>query len=115
MRAQRALPFTLSDAAAARVRALMEQSSEPVAGLRIGVNAKGCSGLSYVMEYAKEKAPLEDEIEHKGVRIFIDPAAIMYLFGTEMDYEETTMSSGFVFRNPNETGRCGCGESFSVG
>lgn len=108
------VPFTLTDAAAARVKALMADSSRPVQGLRIGVATKGCSGLSYVMEYAEAPNAKEDVIEQKGVKLFIDPTAVMFLFGTEMDYQEGQMESGFVFKNPNETGRCGCGESFTV-
>jgi iron-sulfur cluster assembly accessory protein len=107
-------PITLTDAAAARVKALIEASEEPVLGLRVGVNSRGCSGMSYVVEYAKEQKKLEDVVEDKGVRIFIEPTAIMFLIGSEMDYVEDKLQSGFVFRNPNEKGRCGCGESFHV-
>lgn len=106
--------LTLTDAAADRVRALIESSDTPVAGLRVGVSSKGCSGLSYVFEYAEEKKKLEEEIEDKGVKIFIDPAAIMFLMGSEMDYKEDRLQSGFVFSNPNAKNVCGCGESFSV-
>ena len=106
--------ITLTDAAAARVKALIANSSEPVAGLRVGVSTKGCSGMSYVFEYAKEKKPLEEEVTVKGVRVFIDPMATMYLIGAEMDYVEDKLRSGFIFKNPNEKSRCGCGESFSV-
>lgn len=111
--AQRQL-ITLTDAAAERVKALIAGSAEPVAGLRVGINTKGCSGMSYVFEYAKEKKPLEEEVQVKGVRVFIDPMATMYLIGAEMDYVEDKLRSGFVFNNPNEKSRCGCGESFSV-
>jgi iron-sulfur cluster assembly accessory protein len=107
-------PITLTDAAAVRVKALIEASEEPVLGLRVGVNSRGCSGMSYVVEYAKEQKKLEDVVEDKGVRIFIEPTAIMFLIGSEMDYVEDKLQSGFVFRNPNEKGRCGCGESFHV-
>ena len=106
--------LTLTDAAADRVRALIESSDTPVAGLRVGVSSKGCSCLSYVFEYAEEKKKLEEEIEDKGVKIFIDPAAIMFLMGSEMDYKEDRLQSGFVFSNPNAKNVCGCGESFSV-
>ena len=106
--------ITLTDAAADRVKVLIGSSDDPVLGLRVGINTKGCSGLSYVFEYAKEKRPLEEEIESKGVRVFIDPMATMYLVGAEMDYVEDKLKSGFVFSNPNEKSRCGCGESFSV-
>lgn len=104
----------ITDAAADRVRALMARSAEPVAGLRVGVSQRGCSGMSYVVEYAAAQRPLEEVIEDKGVKLFIDPAAVMFLIGTELDYTEDKLQSGFVFRNPNEKGRCGCGESFRV-
>lgn len=106
--------LTLTDAAAERVKTLMANADEPVIGLRVGVSTKGCSGMSYVFEYATEKKKLEEEVVDKGVRIFVDPAAVMFLIGSEMDYQEDKLRSGFVFSNPNETGRCGCGESFSV-
>ncbi len=106
--------ITLTDAAAERVKTLVQSSDDPVLGLRVGISTKGCSGMSYVFEYAKEKRPLEEEIEAKGVRVFIDPMATMYLVGAEMDYVEDKLKSGFVFSNPNEKSRCGCGESFSV-
>ena len=105
---------SLTDAAARRVKELVEKSERPVFGLRIGVKTTGCSGLGYVVEYAEERRQGEDVVEDKGVAICIDPKAVMFLLGTEIDYEESTLQSGFVFRNPNETGRCGCGESFSV-
>jgi iron-sulfur cluster assembly protein len=107
--------ITLTDAAAERVRKLMAAAGdEPVLGLRVGINTKGCSGLSYFVEYAKEQKKFEDVVEDKGVRIFIDPTAVMFLLGTEMDYQEDKLQSGFVFKNPNETSRCGCGESFNI-
>ncbi|MEQ8393812.1 iron-sulfur cluster assembly accessory protein [Thalassobaculum sp.] len=108
-------PITLTEAAAARVRDLMAKSPEDgVIGLRVGVKNTGCSGLSYVIEYAKERKKFEDLVEDKGVSILIDPTAVMFILGSEMDYKEDKLFSGFVFNNPNETGRCGCGESFSV-
>jgi len=106
--------ITLTDAAANRVKELMSKSDEPVLGLRVGVSTKGCSGMSYVVEYAKEQRKLEDVVEDKGVKIFIEPTAVMFLLGSEMDYVEDKFHSGFVFSNPNEKGRCGCGESFHV-
>ncbi len=106
--------ITLTDAAADRVKALIARSDKPVLGLRIGVNSRGCSGLSYFVEYAEEQKKFEDTIEDKGVRIFIDPASTMFLIGSEMDYVEDKLQSGFVFTNPNEKSRCGCGESFNV-
>lgn len=104
--------ITLTDKAAKRVKALMARSEKPVQGLRVGIKARGCSGLSYVIEYADAPKKLEDVVEEKGVKIFIDPTAVMFLLGSEMDYVEDTFTNGFVFRNPNEKGRCGCGESF---
>ena len=106
--------ITLTDAAAERVKILVQSSDDPVLGLRVGISTKGCSGMSYIFEYASEKRPLEEEIQAKGVRVFIDPMATMYLVGAEMDYVEDKLKSGFVFSNPNEKSRCGCGESFSV-
>jgi len=106
--------ITLTDAAVDRVKTLIDNSDEPVLGLRVGINTKGCSGMSYVFEYAKEKQPYEEEIDTKGAKVFIDPMATMYLVGAEMDYVEDKMKSGFVFSNPNEKSRCGCGESFNV-
>jgi len=104
----------LTDAAAERVKALMARSEKPVQGLRIGVRTRGCSGLSYFVEYADAPKKFEDVVEDKGVKIFIDPASVMFLLGTQMDYVEDKLQSGFVFKNPNEKSRCGCGESFSV-
>ncbi|KAA5607073.1 iron-sulfur cluster assembly accessory protein [Roseospira marina] len=107
-------PISLTDAAAARVHTLIDRAGKPVLGIRIGVKKAGCSGLQYQVDYVEEAGPFEDVVESKGVRVYIDPMAVMYLLGSEMDYEETKMHSGFVFRNPNEKSRCGCGESFSV-
>jgi iron-sulfur cluster assembly protein len=106
--------LSLTDAAAERVKSLIASSDKPVAGLRVGVKTRGCSGLAYFFEYAEEKRSNEDEIDDKGVKLFIDPAATMFLFGSEIDYQEGRFESGFVFNNPNEKGRCGCGESFTV-
>jgi len=106
--------ITLTDAAVDRVKALMSRTTDPVLGLRIGVKTKGCSGMSYSVEYAKEQKRFEDKVEQKGVTLFIDPTAVMFIVGSEMDYVEDKFESGFVFRNPNEKGRCGCGESFHV-
>ena len=108
-------PITLTDAAVDRVRTLMERNpDEKVLGLRVGIKTRGCSGLSYFVEYATEQKKFEDKVEEKGVTLFIDPTAVMFILGSEMDYREDKMFSGFVFNNPNETSRCGCGESFSV-
>ena len=106
--------MTLTKAAADHVRYLMATRSEPADGLRIGIRTGGCSGMAYEMAFAEEKAPLDELVEDKGVRIYIDPKALMYLVGTEMDYVVDKLQSGFVFKNPNEKGRCGCGESFHV-
>ncbi len=106
--------ITLTDRAAERVKALIDQSDEPVLGVRVGVKEQGCSGMSYFVEYAKEQGKFEDVVEDKGVRIFIEPKATMFLLGSEMDYVEDKFSSRFEFVNPNEKGRCGCGESFHV-
>ena len=106
--------LNITEAAAERVKALIDRSDKPVQGLRVGVSTRGCSGMSYIVEYADEKRPLEDVIEDKGVKMFIDPTAVMFLFGSTMDYVEDKFHSGFVFTNPNEKGRCGCGESFHV-
>ncbi len=107
--------ITLTDAAAERVRRLMSKAGdEAVLGLRVGIKTRGCSGLSYFVEYAKEQKRFEDVIEDKGVRIFIDPTAVMFLIGSEMDYQEDKFQTGFTFSNPNEKSRCGCGESFNV-
>lgn len=106
--------LTLTDAAAERVKALIAKSQDPVLGLRVAVDTKGCSGLTYRIEYAREQKTFEDVVEQKGVKLFIDPSAIMFLIGSEIDYAEDKLQSGFVFKNPNEKGRCGCGESFHV-
>jgi len=92
----------------------MANTKESILGVRIGVASGGCAGMSYVMEYAKNPNPNDEIIEDKGVKILIDPKAIMYLLGTEMDYKKGELSSTFVFKNPNETERCGCGESFKI-
>ena len=104
----------LSDKAAKRIKVIMSNAEKSAIGVRVGVKSGGCAGMSYIMEYAKEIKPNEEIIEDKGVKVLIDPNAIMYLLGTEMDYKEEKFSSQFVFKNPNETERCGCGESFKV-
>lgn len=106
--------MTLTDAAAERVKQLMAKATKPIVGLRVGVKAQGCSGMSYYVEYAEEKKKFEEVIQDKGVTLLIDPAATMFLIGSEMDYKEDKLQSGFTFTNPNEKGRCGCGESFHV-
>ena len=104
----------LSDSAAQRIREIMTNAEDSAVGVRIGVKSGGCAGMSYIMEYAKEAKPNEEIIEDKGVKVLIDPAAIIYLLGTEMDYKKESFSSQFVFKNPNETEKCGCGESFKI-
>jgi iron-sulfur cluster assembly protein len=100
--------------AAERVKALIENRGKPTAGIRIGVRSKGCSGMSYTLEFADKQEPMDEVVEADGIKILIDAKASLFLIGTEMDYEEEKLKSGFVFRNPNEKGRCGCGESFHV-
>ena len=106
--------ITLSDRAAERVKEIMASAKETIIGVRVGVASGGCAGMSYVMEYAKNTNPNDEIIEDKGVKVLIDPKAIMYLLGTEMVYKKEELSSTFVFKNPNETERCGCGESFKI-
>ena len=106
--------MTLSDAAAERVRTIMAGRDDDAVALRIGVENGGCAGMEYTMDYASEADPLDEVVEDKGVKVLIDPKAVLFLLGTEMDYEETTLSSGFVFRNPNQTSSCGCGESVEL-
>ena len=105
----------LSDNAASRIKEIMSGAEDNTVGVRVSVKSGGCAGMSYVMEYSKEINPNDEVIEDKGVKVFIDPAAVMYLLGTEMDYKKDDFSSTFVFNNPNETERCGCGESFKIG
>ena len=105
---------SLSDAAAARVQEIMGRADKPYAGLRVGVKNGGCAGQEYVMEYAETAHPLDEVVEDKGVRILVEPKAVLFLIGTEIDYEVTKLSSKFVFRNPNETDACGCGESVTI-
>ena len=104
----------LSDNAAKRIKFIMSKAEKSAIGVRVGVKSGGCAGMSYTMEYAKEIKPNEEIIVDKGVKVLIDPNAIMFLLGTEMDYKEEKFSSQFVFKNPNETERCGCGESFKI-
>ena len=106
--------ITLSDNAANRIKEIISNDETKSVGVRVGVKSGGCAGMSYVMEYAKEINPTDEIIEDKGVKVFIDPSAIMYLLGTEMDYKKKQFSSTFIFKNPNETERCGCGESFKT-
>ncbi len=105
---------TLTDAAAARVKEIMDRADKPYAGLRVGVKNGGCAGSEYVFEYAETQDPIDEVIEEKGVRILIEPKAVLFLIGAEIDYEVTKLSSKFVFHNPNETDACGCGESVTI-
>ncbi len=104
----------VTPAAAARARELLSKAPEGTIGLRVGVRKRGCSGQSYVVEYASDRKRFEDEVTVGDVRILVDPASTMYLIGTVMDWQEDVLQSAFTFRNPNERGRCGCGESFHV-
>ncbi len=104
----------MTEAAVERVKALLDKRGKPSAGIRIGVRTKGCSGLSYTLEYADDRGRFDEVVENGGVTVLIDPKAVMFVLGTEMDYVEEKLQSGFVFRNPNEKGRCGCGESFHI-
>jgi iron-sulfur cluster assembly protein len=105
---------TLSDAAALRVKEIMDRAEKPYVGLRVGVKNGGCAGQEYVLEYAADANPLDEVVEDKGVRILIEPKAVLFLIGTEVDYEVTKLASKFVFRNPNQTDACGCGESVTI-
>jgi iron-sulfur cluster assembly protein len=105
---------TLTPAAAARVKEIMDRADKPYAGLRVGVKNGGCAGSEYVFEYAAEKGPIDEVVEDQGVTILIDPKAVLFLIGTTIDYETTKLSSKFVFNNPNETDACGCGESVTI-
>tara|TARA_A100001011_G_scaffold95935_1_gene100913 strand:+ start:1408 stop:1740 length:333 start_codon:yes stop_codon:yes gene_type:complete len=106
--------ITLSDKAADRIKQIMSAAKDGSVGVRVGVKSGGCAGMSYIMEYTDKPSPNDEIIEEKGVKVFIDSAAVMYLLGTEMDYKKEDFSSNFVFKNPNETERCGCGESFKI-
>ena len=106
--------MTVTPVAAERVKALIDGRGKPTVGIRIGVRSKGCSGLSYTLEFADKQEPLDEVIDTQGIKLLIDAKASLFLIGTEMDYEEEKLKSGFVFKNPNEKGRCGCGESFHV-
>jgi iron-sulfur cluster assembly protein len=107
-------PITITDVAAEQIQALLAGRGKPSAGIKIGVKTAGCSGLSYALEYADEIGEFDEVVEAQGVKVLIDPKAIMFILGTEMDYKEDKMETGFIFTNPNEKGRCGCGESFHV-
>lgn len=106
--------ISLTERAAARVREVVAKAGRPVAGVRVSVANQGCSGLAYKIEYAETPLPLDERVEDKGVVVFVDPYAVMFIVGSEMDYVEDKLEARFVFNNPNEKGRCGCGESFHI-
>ena len=106
--------ITLTDRAAERVKSIMAKSETPKIGIRLGVKNGGCAGMEYTMEYAEEKQPLDEVVEDKGVTILIEAKAVLFLLGTEMDWEEDKLSAGFRFNNPNQTDACGCGESVTI-
>jgi iron-sulfur cluster assembly protein len=105
--------MTLTDRAAERIKIIMAERGS-VAGLRIGIKKGGCAGMEYTLEWAEESKPLDEVVEHAGARVLVDPKAVMYLLGTEMDYKTDKLSAQFVFTNPNQTGACGCGESVNL-
>jgi iron-sulfur cluster assembly protein len=104
----------LTDAAADRIKAIMAKADKPFAGVRVGVKNGGCAGMAYTMEYAQEAAKFDEVVEDKGVKLLIDPKAVLFLLGTEMDFKVDKLSSTFVFNNPNQTSACGCGESVQL-
>ena len=106
--------LSVSDAAAARIREIIVRAGKPVAGVRLGLKKGGCAGMTYTMDLADEVAKGDEVVEMKGVRVLVDPTAVLFLFGTEMDYKVDKLSAQFVFRNPNETSACGCGESVAL-
>jgi iron-sulfur cluster assembly protein len=113
-RRERPKVIRLTDAAAARIHDIMEKSDSRYVGVRVGVKNGGCAGMSYTMDYAESASPLDEVIDEKGVRILIDPKAVMFLIGTEMDYKRDKLAARFVFSNPNQTESCGCGESVTI-
>ncbi|HEY2446118.1 MAG TPA: iron-sulfur cluster assembly accessory protein [Rhizomicrobium sp.] len=113
-RRERPKPIRLSEAAAARIRDIMDKAEGRYAGVRVGVTNGGCAGMSYTMDYAESAGPLDEVVEDQGVRIFVDPKAIMFLVGTEMDFVRDKLAARFVFNNPNQTAACGCGESVTL-
>jgi iron-sulfur cluster assembly protein len=106
--------MSLTDAAADRARQLIEKSPQPIAALRVGVKNGGCAGMSYTMDFVEKIEPFDEVVEEKGVKIIVDPKALMFLLGTEMDFKTDKLGASFVFNNPNQTGACGCGESVSI-
>lgn len=116
VRPARARPpvMRITDAAAERIRQIMSRAREPIAAVRVGVKNGGCAGMSYTMDYAAEIAPGDEVVEDKGVKVIVDPKAVLFLLGTEMDFKADKMSAQFVFNNPNQTSACGCGESVAI-
>jgi iron-sulfur cluster assembly protein len=106
--------MSLTDAAANRVKDIIARADKSIVGVRVGVKNGGCAGMSYTMEYAESVSPLDEVVEDKGVKVLIDPKAVLFLLGTEMDFQTTKLSSQFVFNNPNQTSACGCGESVAI-
>ncbi len=106
--------MTLTEAAADRVRSIMANADKHIAGLRVGVKNAGCAGMEYTLDYADSADPLDDVVEDQGVTLFIDPKAVLFLLGTQMDYKVDKLSANFVFNNPNQTSACGCGESVAI-
>ena len=113
-RRERPKALKLSDAAATRIREIMAGAEGKYQGVRVGVTNGGCAGMSYTMDYAEAAGPLEEVVEDKGVKVFIDPKAILFLIGTEVDFVREKLGARFVFINPNQTAACGCGESVSI-
>ncbi len=115
-RASRPRPqvVTLTERAAERVRDIMAKAEQPYAGLRVGVKNGGCAGMEYTLEYAAKADPLDEVVEDKGVRILVEPKAVLFLLGSQIDYETSKLAAKFVFRNPNQTDACGCGESVTI-
>lgn len=106
--------FTLTPDAAERIKEMLDARGKPSLGIRVGIRTRGCSGLAYTLEYADEERDQDEVVESQGVKIFIDPKAVLFVVGTTMEYKDEKVAKGFVFTNPNEKGRCGCGESFHV-
>jgi iron-sulfur cluster assembly protein len=106
--------MSLTDAAAERINEIIEDSDKPVIGVRVGVKNAGCAGMAYTLDYVAEPVKGDDHVSDKGVEVYIEPKATMFLLGTVMDFEQSKMSAGFTFKNPNQTGECGCGESVQL-
>ena len=106
--------MSLTDAAAERINEIFEDSDRPVMGVRVGIKNAGCAGMAYTLDYVTEPVKGDDHVEEKGVHVFIEPKATLFLLGTVMDFEESALSSGFTFKNPNQAGECGCGESVQL-